>query len=472
MLETPFMKPATQGGFRWLLPPPVVGLSWIVCWGVVDWLTSPEISLSAFYLPAIVGVAWFSGRWPAVAIATCGAMTWLIAEMAGSVIYSNVLIPYWNATIRLTFFLITAVLTSEVQSRRKVEVELQKQRGILKSILDSMGDGVLVVGADGKIIACNPAAERIFGSSSLGYDPNRWLREVENSMAPSNSDASDANGTSEDSANGKLSGNSEISLQRPGQSEMLRLDLTALPLIGDNRGRFGSVVVIRDMTTLRELEKQISQVIEREQRRIGQDLHDGVCQHLVGVAFAAGTLQTNLENRGLDKPAEAAEQIASLINDAIGQARSLAHGLYPVGLEDGLGTALGALADTTRERFGISCSFHPDGPDLKLDSVSSVHLYRIAQESVTNAIRHAAAKTILITLVVRNQSFELSISDDGRGMNPSSANGGGIGHHIMRNRANLIGGKLNVQSTPEQGTRVVCSAPIISSNADPSDTNG
>ena len=453
------LKAANSDEFRWILPPPVVGLTWIGGLGVLDWLTGPEVSISAFYLPAVAFVAWFSGRWASIMIAVCAALAWLLAELACGVTYSIPLIPYWNSIVRFCFFLITAILTSEVRTRQRTEAALREQRGILKSILDSMRDGVAVIGGDGIIIGFNPAAERIFGGNALGMNAKNWLDRVEKFMPhPIPKGVTHANPLF-DAAIGHFYGNSEISIRRTGAPDLLRLGLTSLPLLGDSRGHSGSVIVISDMTARRELEKQISEVSEREQRRIGQDLHDGVCQHLVGVAFAAGTLQADLENRGMPKPAKAAEEIAKLINDGIGQARNLAHGLYPVGLEEGLETALLALASTTRERAGIACHFKHSGPDLRLDAVSAVHLYRIAQECLANAIRHASPKTILITLTNRLGEFELCVTDDGSGMNPKLPTHRGIGLHIMKYRANLIGGKLEVDSTPGKGTRVICSGP-------------
>lgn len=439
----------------------IVGVTWIVCLGIIDYVTGPEISLAAFYLPAIALVAWSCGRWQAVVLAIFAALVWLWSELATHFVFSNPLIPFWNAGVRSIYFVSTALLTAEVRVRKNVEAELRDQKDILTSILDSMGDGVLVVGSDGKIITSNPAAKRIFGKTSLGANPVDWLRTVENSLHLAQPAGNKFQHTRVKSAEEPSHRHSEISLKQPGQNDLLRLALASRPLLGGSRNRAGSVVVISDMTTQRELEKQISEVIEREQRRIGQDLHDGVCQHLVGVAFASGSLQADLEELGLQKPADTAGEIAALINDAIGQARSLSHGLYPAGLEAGLETALRAFASNIQERSGISCRFRQHGPDLGLDAMSAVHLYRIAQESVSNAIRHATPKNIIITLIHRSHEFELAISDDGVGMKAAPAEGNGIGHHIMQYRTNILGGKFEISSDSNKGTRIRCNVPTI-----------
>jgi signal transduction histidine kinase len=440
----------------------VVGVLWIIVLGIIDYITGPEISLAAFYLPAIALVAWSCGRWQAVVLAIFAALVWLWSELATHFAFSNPLIPFWNAGVRSIYFLSTALLTAEVRTRKSVEAELRDQKDILTSILDSMGDGVLVVGSDGKVITSNPAAKRIFGKTALGANPVDWLRTVENSLHLTPSVSDEFQHAPVAPAKEPSHRHIEISLKQPNQNDLLRLALTSRPLLAKSRNRAGSVVVIADMTTQRELEKQISEVIEREQRRIGQDLHDGVCQHLVGVAFASGSLQADLEEMGLQKSADAAGEIATLINDAIGQARNLSHGLYPAGLEAGLEAALRAFASNIQERSAISCRFRQLGPDLKLDAMSAVHLYRIAQESVSNAIRHATSKNIIIALIHRKHDFELAISDDGTGMKDTSAPGSGIGHHIMQYRANILGGKLEISSTPNKGTRIRCNVPTIS----------
>ena len=444
--------------FRWILPPPVVGLTWILACGVVDWRTGPELALSAFYLPGVAVVAWFSGRKPALAMAFCAALVWLFAELAAHRIYSKPFVPYWNGTIRFSIFLVTAFLTSEVRTRQRTEAALLEQDGILRSILDSMGDGVVVFGSDGTIIVFNPAAEKLFGNNSIGKNALQWVAEVETFQLDGFLPDAEPNPLRL-AASGQLVGSSEISLLREHETEKRVLGLTALPLRGRLSEPAGLVLVIANLTARRAIEKQIAEASEREQRRIGQDLHDGVCQHLVSVAFAAGTLQNTLESRSLAPEAAAAGEIASLINEAISEARNLAHGLYPVGLEEGLEVALRTLATTTQERTGISCTARFDGGEARLDPVSAVHLYRIAQEGVTNACRHGTPESIKISLQVQDHHLKLTVADNGKGMDLSPAATRGIGINLMRNRANLMGGILEIDSKPGQGTRILCTLP-------------
>ncbi len=464
-----FIKSETHGDtvspfgdrkFRWPFPPTVVGFSWIVCIGVLDWLTGPEISLSAFHLPGIALAAWFSGRGQAIILCLCAATVWLLAELASEQSYSSPLIPFWNATVRLSFFLITALLTVEVSGRRKTEAALLEQDGILRSILNSMGDGVVVVGADGHIIVFNPAAESIFGSNELGNNALQWVGQIENSNTDPATHNANKPGTLRLAATGRLPEPVEMSLRAGDERNAKLLEITAPPLLGPQGQQAGVVMVITDLTARRATEKRIAEASEREQRRIGQDLHDGVCQHLVGVAFAAGSLQSRLESRNLVSEAADAGEIASLINAAISEARGLAHGLYPAGIEEGIEIALKTLASTTQERTGISCTARFEGGESQLDPVSAVHLYRIAQECITNASRHGLPKSIRILINIQSGQLSLTVTDDGKGMDASPSVGRGIGLSLMNYRSNLMGGTLAIDSKPGHGTCVTCTLPI------------
>jgi signal transduction histidine kinase len=451
--------------FRWLLPPPVVGLAWILVCGLVDWRTGSELALSAFYLPGIALVAWFSGRKPAQAMAFCAALVWLLAELAVHSVYSQPFIPYWNGTIRLSIFGVTAFLTAEVRARQQTEAALREQDSILRSILDSMGDGVVVIGGNGRVHAFNPAAEKLFGGNPLGGDALEWVQDVESHQLDGFTAATEKPNPLRLAVAGRLSGGHEISLHRAGEEETKLLGLTALPLVARQGEAAGVVMVIADLTARRMLEKRIAEASEREQRRIGQDLHDGVCQHLVGVAFAAGNLQNSLESRALDADAAAAGTIASLINDAISEARNLAHGLYPAGLEEGIEIALRTLASTTHERTGIVCTARITEGTAGVDPVSAVHLYRIAQECVSNACRHGEAETITISLEHQSGHLNLVVADDGKGMDTSSTANRGIGLNLMRHRASLMGGGLEIVSHAGQGTRIICNLPAAGGTA-------
>jgi signal transduction histidine kinase len=207
------------------------------------------------------------------------------------------------------------------------------------------------------------------------------------------------------------------------------------------------------------LERELLEISEREQRRIGHDLHDGLGQHLTGTALAAKVLCDQLATRCLPEAADA-ERLVGLIEDAIELTRSLARGLSPVPLEaDGLMMACLELAEQTSERFHLDCRFSCASPVVLDDPVAAAHLYRIAQEATSNAVRHGHSQRIEIALAQQSEgSLTLSIEDDGVGLDPVAKQGRqpGLGLRIMAHRARMIGGLFDVRSEPRQGTSVQC----------------
>lgn len=208
--------------------------------------------------------------------------------------------------------------------------------------------------------------------------------------------------------------------------------------------------------SLRESERQVAEVSEREQRRIGEDLHDGLCQQLVGIAFAARKLAARLSDLSLPETKDATE-IAELLGDAISQARDAARGLYLVQLEaNGLASALDELATRTRSRHSIACRFigNITGPIAGETVVTS--LFRIAQEAITNAIKHAQTTEIIITLTVDDRKIRLDVEDNGCGLPSGFEAGEGLGLQIMNYRAQMIQATFNIVTRSGGGTRVTC----------------
>jgi len=207
----------------------------------------------------------------------------------------------------------------------------------------------------------------------------------------------------------------------------------------------------------RELEKRILEISEREQARMGQDLHDGLCQQLVGAAFTVNLLLESLAKENHSET-NSAIRIAGLLDESITQARRLARGLYPVRIEElGLATALEELCDTMTTLFRVKCAFHLVGEAMPTDQLTSVHLYRIAQEATNNASRHASPSSIHIHLSTSRSAIELRVEDDGIGLQQEAAWGRGLGLRIMEYRARMIGAKFEIGLREGGGTLVTCS---------------
>jgi signal transduction histidine kinase len=209
------------------------------------------------------------------------------------------------------------------------------------------------------------------------------------------------------------------------------------------------------------LEHEMLEISEREQRRIGQDLHDGLCQHLTGTALASQVLAEKLDAHARTE-AGAAHRIVDLVEEAISMARGMAKGLHPVELQaDGLMQALEEFAATTTQLFGVQCRFECPTPVLIHSPITATHLYRIAQEAVGNAIKHGQAKSITVTLEENEDGLRLGVSDDGRGLDKGQAGAKGMGLRIMADRAKMIGGRFNVASHRSQGVELSCLIPQV-----------
>jgi PAS domain S-box-containing protein len=211
------------------------------------------------------------------------------------------------------------------------------------------------------------------------------------------------------------------------------------------------------------LEDEIFNSIEREQERIGRDLHDSLCQQLVGAKFRSGYLQKLCANRAPEAAREAAE-LESMLSQAIQQARDLARGLNPEKVTAaGLAAALETLTHEVEAAHRVRCFCQFSKPVTIPDQHAAVQLYRIAQEAVQNALKHAGAKNILLSLARLKNTVVLTIKDDGAGL-PRLHPKSGMGLNNMRTRAKLAGGRLEIRRRPPGGTAVTCELPLPEKN--------
>lgn len=218
------------------------------------------------------------------------------------------------------------------------------------------------------------------------------------------------------------------------------------------------LVILRDITERKRLEKEILEIRDRERQRLGQDLHDGLCQHLAAIELMSQLLEQKLAGRSREGAARAGE-IAAQVREAINYTRLLARGLSPVTLErEGLTSALSELAANTEKMFGVHCSMVSDVPVAVRNPAAAIHIYRIAQEAVSNALRHGKARHVTITLNKAGHDSVLTVSDDGRGLPPEMPTSG-MGLRIMQHRASILGGHLIVRNGTATGAEVVFTFP-------------
>jgi signal transduction histidine kinase len=210
----------------------------------------------------------------------------------------------------------------------------------------------------------------------------------------------------------------------------------------------------------RQLEQEIVRTSEREQMRIGQDLHDGVCQNLAAIDCATECLRSELETNGISHAATA-RVIQNLLKETIVDARNLARGIFPVHMDaEGLSIALNDLVCTMNQLRQASITFEASDNIQIKDPSTAMHLYRIVQEALSNAMRHAQASNVSVRVVRNGYSLTITVSDDGCGFAAPELASAGMGLRTMRYRANLISAKLIVDTRPSDGTLVSCTIPV------------
>lgn len=206
------------------------------------------------------------------------------------------------------------------------------------------------------------------------------------------------------------------------------------------------------------LQSELLDVSARERNSLGHELHDDICQHLVGTALAAKVLAQRLRDQD-GVGAREAQAIVNWIEEGANKTRQLARGLLLAAIDPAkLGEKLSELA-AEGSTTDVPCRFRQEGDVLVADAGVAAQLFRIAQEAMRNALRHAAPRHVQISLSGDTQAICLMVEDDGRGLPPPEERGTGIGLRIMSHRAAFIGGRLSIVPTSGQGTRIICHLP-------------
>jgi signal transduction histidine kinase len=220
--------------------------------------------------------------------------------------------------------------------------------------------------------------------------------------------------------------------------------------------------VLNDVTERKQLEREIIEIANREQQRIGSDLHDGLGQDLTGIALMLKGVGAQLRKEGSAAHRDV-EEVIGLVNNAIENTRTLARGLSPVGSGGGnLGAAIQALAARISERFGVQVDCHLNFEEpLRVSETAAAHVYRIVQEALTNVVRHSGATEVSISLDTGIGELHLRVADNGRGFTATPPDRPeGLGLKIMRYRAQMLGGDLVIELAGNGGASVHLSCPL------------
>jgi two-component system CheB/CheR fusion protein len=331
----------------------------------------------------------------------------------------------------------------DVDSRRRAEQTLRTQA----IILDTMREGIVLVTLDGRIEFTNPAFDRLFGRTSeelAGFS----VLELFNSrqlQAP----AVVLEGLLEQHGSG---GKRDILFRRRDGSQFAGEMLSAeIELSGEKRILF----VVQDVSERKQLESEIIEIANRERRRLGADLHDGLGQELTGIALMLRSLAKRAGLAATD-PAPELDEIITLVNHAIQSARKMALGISPVTLErGGLLPALQTLIGWSQASYNIEVRLDLSiRAPLRIGESAAAHLYLIVQEAINNAVKHGRARSIAVTLRSNRTLVSLSIADDGVGIAENPARGAGMGLKLMEYRSAVIGGVMKIKRRPAGGTRV------------------
>ncbi|MDQ1450367.1 MAG: hypothetical protein QOK38_233, partial [Acidobacteriaceae bacterium] len=342
----------------------------------------------------------------------------------------------------------------DISDLKRTEEELQDERNVVSAILDTVGALVVVLDQEGRIIRFNRASELTTGFS---FEEVRGKHIWDLFLLPEEVDRFKLI-FQRMSADVLPQEYQSYWITRHKSHRLIAWSSTMLP--GSNGTPNLVIATGIDITEREQLEKAILNISAREQRRIGQDLHDGLGQHLTGIAFMAKVHEARLAEKQVDETADAAK-LVKLVNEAIHKTRELARGLLPVvSDEHGLMSALQLWAAEVEDIFNVPCRFQCDTPVLIQDDEIATHLYHIAQEAVHNAIKHGHPESILIRLTAKHGRGTLLVKDDGSGIAEVREHSQGMGLHIMNYRAGMTGGTLEVRPDQVRGTTVTCTFPM------------
>jgi PAS domain S-box-containing protein len=343
--------------------------------------------------------------------------------------------------------------------------ELGRQTSIVESILNSMCEGVIVCDQTGKLLLVNPAGLRLHPALRGREGPLEWVSVAEefglflpDKLTPYPADELPLARV----LRGEVVDGLEIFVRASRVPEGIWTTVTARPF-HDGDGRLvGGVVVIRETTALKLAQGALLAGQEAEGRRIARELHDSVSQDLCSLILDLAQLQQELPGslgNVCDRINSQKEKLMKLSEDV----HSVCRQLHPSVLERiGLNQAMEQLCKEFTDRRGLQTWFsHGDTP-ASLSVASALCLYRVAQESLRNIVRHAHTKHATVLLSATRGGLHLSIEDDGVGFDPKTVNGKArLGLVSMQERVRLVGGSLTIHSAPGQGTRIDLRVPLL-----------
>ena len=348
-----------------------------------------------------------------------------------------------------------SITLRDVTSERRAALQLKAKAQQLRAVIDTAVNGVLMLDAVGTILIYNRACKQLFGYASdeiVGRNIAMIMPAALQAL-PAGAQLGDPS-----AAPPPMVGAARPMTCRRRDGSTFPAEVTTGEASDSDQPLF--VCVVHDVSERRRLEAAVLDAVGQEQRRFASDLHDGLGQELTGLAFLLSALATEARNQGSAQASEL-ERAYDVANRAMQSSQAIARGLSPIGAaEGGLIRALGDLVARLQGPSGPALEFSvAQGAPLHLVPAAADHLYRIAQEALSNALKHSQAAAIKVTLDIEADHVRLEIRDDGRGVRSPDANPAGLGLRTMQYRASMIGARCGISSIKPHGTRVSCECP-------------
>ncbi len=342
--------------------------------------------------------------------------------------------------------------------RNRMEIQIKEKEELLSVTLKSISDAVIGAELDGTIISWNKGAFDIFG-----YELYEVLGKNLSILTPSSFPNEIPQNLDKIAQGVTLDHYDTVRINKNGELHNISIKISPIKNI---LGKITGVSIIaNDISEKKKLEKEILEISEKESRRIGQDLHDNLGQHLTGVMFQLKVLENSLRKKNMISDADMANDITMLTKDAVNLTRNLAKNLIKVNIiGQGLSTAIAELISFYSGIFNIEFNYevNEDLDNAIKDSVIKNQLYHIVQEALNNSIKHSDASIIEVVLTVEDSEIYLKISDNGNGLNnETKSSKEGLGLNILKYRANVIDGNISIISYKKEGTDVICRVPIF-----------
>jgi len=356
--------------------------------------------------------------------------------------------------IAAAFSLLIIIIASAIFFRitRPFAQKIEQQAETFQTLAQTAHESIFLIDENGIIKFINPAAVLLFGYTNNELLENNIKQLV---LTPQDKDI-DSYITSYLKTGIKSivgSGHQLIGLRKDGSQFPMYLSVGEILLAHTHL----FAVLIMDLSTQQKLQREILAIPAREQQRIGEELHDGLGQQLTGLSMLAQSLL----NKATKPEHELASQIASGLHEALTQLRALSRGMVPIQIyADGFMISLQEITEIIQQQSNIPIKLQIDDVVLLFDDDTATHLYRIVQESLNNAIKHAQASQISVTLKIENDHGLLEIADNGIGIPHNLSGSTGLGLNIMKHRCGLFDGEITINPAGKIGTQVRCRFPI------------